>query len=115
MKVKYLKYKQALAACLGHQHLIGLPFEKDNDAAGKVMHVLIAPYSRILQWYYLSNVLAGQDPNKAITICRDGKYDVLLISSEYKPGEESIPPKNLHSYLAEFGVAARPVTAQVSD
>jgi hypothetical protein len=114
MKVKYLKYKQAVAACLEHQNLIGHPFDRDNEAAGTVKHVLLAPYSRILQWHYLSTVFSGVDANKAIAICRDGKYDVVVVSSKYSPGEQDFPPKSLRNYLAEFSVetsVGRPDTA----
>ena len=102
MKVKYLKYKPAVAACLQNQNLIGHPFDRENPAAGIVKHVLLAPYSRILQWHYLSTVFNGVDANKAIAICRDGKYDVVVVSDRYSPGEQDFPPKSLRNYLAEF-------------
>ena len=102
MKVRYLKYKQAIAACLSHQRLIGQPFDKNNEAAGIVKHVLIAPYSRILQWQYLSGVYSGVDPQKAISICRDGKYDVVVLSGNYHPSNAQFLPKSLRQYLEEF-------------
>jgi hypothetical protein len=102
MKVKYMKYKQAIAACLQHQSLIGQPFDKDAEAAGTVRYVLIAPYSRILQWHFLSSVFEGKDPSQAIAICRDGKYDVLVISNKYNPGQDHFQPKPLREYLSEF-------------
>lgn len=97
-----MKYKQAVSACLQHQRLVGCPFDRKNQAAGTVMYVLIAPHSRILQWHFLSSVLGGEDPNKAIAICRDGKYDVLIISSKYNPAELDFQPKGLKDYLEEF-------------
>lgn len=103
MKVKYMKYKQAVAACLQYQSLIGRPFAKDSTA-GTVKYVIIAPYSRILQWHYLSSVFEGADPAQAIAVCRDGKYDVLIISSNYNPSENNFPPKPLRDYLVEFAL-----------
>jgi len=102
MKVKYMKYKQAITACLQHQSLIGQPFDKDTEAAGTVRYVLIAPYSRILQWHFLSSVFEGKDPSQAIAICRDGKYDVLVIGTKYHPSNDRFPAKSLRDYLAEF-------------
>lgn len=104
MKVKYLKYKQAIAACLNHQNLVGQLFDKDNESSGFVKHVMIVPYNRILQWHFVSSVLGGVHPDKAIAICRDGKYDVVVLSSNYRPGEIEFQPKPVRKYLEEFGM-----------
>lgn len=106
MKVKYMKYKQAIAECLQHQSLIGQPFDKELASAGTVKHVLIAPYSRILQWHFLSSVFEGTDPSQAIAICRDGKYDVVVISSKYNPVQDNLQPKSLRDYLEEFSLTS---------
>jgi len=100
-KKKSLSYKQAIDKCRQYQHLVGLPFEQGNPNAGTVKLVIIAPHNKILQWLYLSNIMSGMPIEKAIGICRDGKYTVLLVSSFYRPGQESVPPKYLHDYLAE--------------
>jgi hypothetical protein len=104
MKVKYMKYKQAVSACLQYQSLKGQPFDKEREAAGTVRHVLIAPYSRILQWHFLSSVFAGKDPSQAIAVCRDGKYDVVVISSKYNPADDKYKAKPLRDYLEEFAL-----------
>jgi hypothetical protein len=100
-KKKSLNYKQAIEKCRQYQHLVGQPFEKGMSSAGTIKHVIIAPHSKILQWQFLSNFLGGMDVDKALGICRDGKYTVLLVSNLYRPGQESVPPKYLHNYLEE--------------
>jgi len=100
-KKKSLNYKQAIEKCRQFQHLVGQPFEKGVPSAGSIKHVIIAPHSKILQWQFLSNYISGMDIDKALGICRDGKYTVLLVSNLYRPGHESVPPKYLHNYLEE--------------
>lgn len=101
-KKKSLNYKQAIEKCRQYQHLVGQSIWPDNPEAGTIRYVLIAPHSKILQWQYLTNILSGMDIDKALSICRDGKYSVLLISNLYRPGHESVPPKCLHNYLEEI-------------
>ena len=100
-KKKSLNYKQAIQKCRQYQHLVGQPFEPGVSSAGTIKHVIIAPHSKILQWQFLSNFLGGMEVDKALGICRDGKYTVLLVSNLYRPGQESVPPKYLHNFLEE--------------
>ena len=102
MRIKYLSYKQAVVALLNFKYLVGQPFEKGNAAAGKVKHVLIAPYNRILQWQFLYLVYNGTNPEDAIAICKDGKYTVLVLSEFYHPTVEKFRPKELHVFLDDF-------------
>lgn len=102
MKTKRLNYKQAVASALKYQSLVGHPFSREDNETERVKQVLVVPYNPILRWSYLSNVLSGVDPNRAITICKDGKYAVVLLSDHYRPHLESTPPKFLQDYLSEF-------------
>ncbi len=101
MRPKPLSYKRAIEACLKHQDLIGMPFSANAPEAGKVARIVIAPYNRILQWQFLNNVYSGADPDTALAICRDGKYEVLLLSNRYKPDEVAHRPRILREYLEE--------------
>lgn len=102
MKTKRLNYKQAVASALKYQNLVGHPFSSEENEAEKVKQVIVVPYNPILRWSYLSSVFSGVDPNRAMTICKDGKYAVVLLSDNYRPHIESTPPKFLQDYLAEF-------------
>lgn len=101
MRPKHLSFKRAVDLCLNNQSLLGLAFSPIDPSAGKIRHVLVAPYNRILQWQFLNDVFEGADPDAALGICRDGKYEVVLVSNKYKPGDTAHRPKALSAYLDE--------------
>jgi hypothetical protein len=109
MKIKYLNYSQAQAICADYQHLVGKPFESDTTVPAAVKHVIIAPYSRILQWQFVRSLYRGMPYDEALGICRNGRYDVLVLpDTEYKPAQQSLYAKTLRDYLDDHGVPFNP-------
>jgi hypothetical protein len=109
MKIKYLNYSQAQAICSDHQHIVGQPFEKTPGEPARVSSVLIAPYSRILQWQFVRSLYRGVPHEEALSICRNGRYDVLVLpDTVYKPAQQSLNVKTLRDYLQEHGVPFDP-------
>lgn len=76
-------------------------FCPDTTESGKVARIVIAPYNRILQWQFLADLHNGTDPDTALTIWRDGKYEVLLLSDKYKPDDTAYRPKVLSQFIEE--------------
>lgn len=72
MKAKYLSRNSACALAADHQHLVGQQF----DVAHNVQMVVVAPYSRILQWAHVSSLLRSKPapPNPS------NRYDALVIA-----------------------------------
>jgi hypothetical protein len=101
MRPKPLSYKRAIETCLKHQNLIGLNFTPGTPESGKVARIIIAPYNRILQWQFLNDIHSGNDPDTALAICRDGKYEVLMLSDKYQPDLLEHRPKLLSQFLTE--------------
>lgn len=101
MRPKPLSYKRAIESCLKHQNLIGMSFTPDSPESGKVARIVIAPYNRILQWQFLTEIHNGVDPDTALAKCRDGKYEVLLLSNKYRPDDLAHRPKVLCHFLEE--------------
>ena len=100
MKVKYPNYRQALSLMNDYQFLIGKPFETELlDNA--VKQILVAPYSSILQWQFLRDVNRGIYPTSALHICKDGRFDVLVLSELKKNDKGGFLWKDLRSYLRE--------------
>lgn len=118
MRPKPLSYKRAIETCLKHQNLIGLSFTPDAPESGKVSRIVIAPYNRILQWQFLNDIHAGTDPDTALAICRDGKYEVLILSNKYRPDDLAHRPKLLSQFLderaARMGAGIENAAGQVS-
>ncbi len=101
MRAKPLSYKRAIESLLKNQNLVGMSFEPDVPERGKVARIVIAPYNRILQWQFLKEIHSGADPDTALSICRDGKYEVLLLSTKYRPDDLAHRPKVLSQFLSE--------------
>ena len=72
MKAKYLSRDVARAMANDFQHLSGQPF----DALHTVARVVAGPYSRILQWGFVSALMNGRP---APPIPND-RYDALVVS-----------------------------------
>lgn len=96
MKTKYLSHAQACAICRDYQYLQGGCFEVGQ----KIDLVTIAPYSRILQWQFLTRVLyEGYVVNPLRERNPSGRYDVLVVSkSSDEPG---FIVKDIRTYLTD--------------
>jgi hypothetical protein len=75
MKAKYFNYNQARAICLEYQNLKGQSFSDSTP----VEAVLVAPYSRILQWHYVRHLLRGNSPESLLSQYPSGRYDVIVL------------------------------------
>lgn len=104
MKIKYLNYQQAQAICRDYQHLLSQPFgTTEEDAAHTVNTVVVAPYSRILQWSFARLVVKGTPPPEALKQWSIDRFDVVVISqNRYNPSDFQI--KDLRTYLGERGI-----------
>ena len=98
MKIKYLAYLQAFAISHDHQYLIDQPFDDEHA----IHHVVIAPYSRILQWQYVRRLLKGYPAEELLKDYLHNRYDVILITkAPASPNGYYI--KDLRTYLREKG------------
>jgi len=105
MKINYFNFSQAQALCEDYQSLVGQPFEagEPSDIVGQVV---VAPYSRILQWQFVRSLLKGVSHQDVVS--PDGKYDVLVLP-EHKGGSTiNIRVKSLRIFLVEHGFQYKP-------
>jgi hypothetical protein len=103
MKIKYLSYQQAAAITSEHQHLTGEPFGEGPDASRRVDAVVLAPYSRILQWSFARQVVKGMHPSEALKQWPVDRFDVVVISANpANPADFQV--KGLRDYLSERGM-----------
>jgi hypothetical protein len=105
MKPKYLNYKRAIEACIVHNYIIGKPFSPAESLAGRVRAILIAPYNCNLRPQLLAEVFAGVEPDHALRICRDGRYEVIGLPEHYRLVRERHRPKSLQGYPAKIDAA----------
>ena len=103
MKTNYLSYAQASAICEDYQCLIGELFTPGDDGDGLIRQVVVAPYSRILQWKFIRSLLREINPQTAADICPNGKYDVLLLPDQIKRDSLNYRAKTVRHYLKEQG------------
>lgn len=92
MKTKYLSHAQACALQKDYQHLLGAAF----DAEHQIDLVVVAPYSRILQWQFIMNRLYGP---QARVENPSGRYDVVVAT---KTNDGGLLIKDLRSYLEAY-------------
>lgn len=110
MKIKYFNYSQAKAISADYQHIVGMPFEKESNEhqAIEVQQVIVAPYSRILQWQFLRSLLRGMPHEEALSICPNGRYDVLVLPNEQPHPSLGFRMKTLRNYLQDQELAFNP-------
>ena len=108
MKIKYLSYNQAKALCEGYQHLVGSVYDASEADKDIVRCVIVAPYSRILQWQFVRSLLHGVPYEEALAICPDGRYDVLVLPDQENRTNLSFRMKSLRDYLQESGIDPNP-------
>lgn len=103
MKAKYLLYAQACAMCRDYRHLQGRAF----DDAHRIDAILMAPYSRLLQWQFLQQMSASS-LHQAPPVANNpsGRYDVLLLA--YTGGQPGYLKDDLRSYLSRTGLPFDP-------
>ena len=102
MKVKYLTLSQAIAIGNEYQYLVGRPFEKDNPLSALIEQIVVAPYSKIMQWEFLRRLAKGSPWAEAIEICVNRRYDVLILPADYSRNNKTFGVKELRRYLEEF-------------
>ena len=100
MKVKYLNYQQAEILERQFQFIIGRPFDKNENEA-LVKATMVAPYSPILQWQFLRDIQRGMDHASALSICKNGRFDIIVISNQLKTNKDGFTVKDLRSYIQE--------------
>lgn len=98
MKTKYLAYAQAYAMSQDYQHLSGEPFNDDY----RIDFVTIAPYSPILQWQFVRNILSGENPNACLRKYPGDRYDVIVVS-KCRDSLAGFLIKDLRTYLEVTG------------
>lgn len=98
MKIKYLNYQQALAIHARYQYLIGAAFDNEGD---RIYQILIAPYSRILQWDFVRRIHKGASPEIITTMPCNGRFDILLLPGKPKNEQGVYRMKVLRDYLSE--------------
>ncbi len=95
MKAKYLNYSQAWAVCNEYQSLKG----HSVNGSAPVEAVLLAPYSRILQWHYIRGLMQGTPPERLLESYPGDRYDVIVLIPDPTSGNGyAIQP--LRDYLA---------------
>lgn len=100
MKVKHLSRAQAFAIRHDYQHLLDTPLDDNN----RIDYVLVAPYSRILQWKFVQDVLLEEGRTSAILPDNPaGRFDVLLVSKASHTAKGFIT-KDLRSHLQAQGL-----------
>ncbi len=102
MKTKYLAYAQACAISKDYQYLKGDVFGQDH----RIDIISVAPYSRILQWQFVSNLLKGMSTKALLDANHSGKYDVIAVART--GDEQAFKIIDLRSLLVEKGVAFDP-------
>lgn len=107
MKTKYLNYNQAKAICAHYQYLVGCAYERNAEDGNIIQQVVIAPYSKILQWQFMRSVVRGISLEQAIDINPNGRYDVLVLPPQERRAL-SFRLKSLRTYLAEYGIEYNP-------
>lgn len=96
MKAKYLNYSQAWALSNEYQSLKG----RSPNGSAPVEAILLAPYSRILQWHYVRGLLRGESPATLLHSYPSERYDVIVLIHD--PGSANgYVIKSLRSYLEE--------------
>jgi hypothetical protein len=92
MKAKYFSYAQACAVCKDYLHLQGEPL----DDVHQILMVAVAPYSRILQWHFVQELMRNEWNRKQTQLNNpSGQYEVLLIAkSENEQGFLTHPLRN---------------------
>lgn len=104
MKTNYLSYNQASAVCEAHQHLVGKPFDRNDESEGIISMVVVAPYSRILQWKFVRCLLQGAGLEAALSLGPNGRYDVLLLPDPRDRSTVNYRGKSIRCYLREHGI-----------
>lgn len=92
MKAKYFSFAQACAICKDYLHLEGQPLDDQH----RIRMVAVAPYSRILQWQFMQELVRnGWKRGNVQRNNPSGQYDVLVIAdSENEQGILSHPLRN---------------------
>lgn len=95
MKAKYFSYAQACAICKDFLHLQGEPLDERHP----IRMVAVAPYSRILQWQFLQELIRnGWKRQQQQLNNPSGQYDVLLIAQS--DNEQGFLTHPLRNYVA---------------
>lgn len=95
MKAKYFSYAQACAICKDFLHLQGEPLDDQHQ----IRTVAVAPYSRILQWQFLQELLKNDWKRSNTQINNpSGQYDVLLVAPS--GNEQGFVAHPLRNYVA---------------
>lgn len=100
MKTKYLAYSQAASISADYQHVVGHCFG-DADEKNRVVDVVtVAPYSRILQWSFVRQLLRGTSLGEALALTQDRRFDVIVISVA-RENRGDFRVKDLRRFLSE--------------
>lgn len=110
MKTKYLNYSQARAICQDYQYLVGASYEEKDHETDLVTKVVIAPYSRILQWQFLRSIQRGMPQDEALRINTNGRYDVLVLPEQRHASSLTYRMKPLRTYTREHNIDFDPGT-----
>ena len=101
MKAKYLSRAQAIAMRHDFRHLVGQPLEEGKN----IEYVTVVPYSRILQWQFVQNLLREGANGRSLSPENPAeRYDVLLVARAADTDQGFIA-KDLRSYLAARGIS----------
>lgn len=106
MKIKYLSFRQAAAICSAFTYLEGQVFDEKTPSLGYVRDVLVAPYSRIMQWDFLRKYVRGAAPAQLVReMPCQGKFDVIVLADKIMNKQKQFLAKDLRTYLAEHNIA----------
>ena len=95
MKAKYFSYAQACAICKDFLHLQGEPLDDEH----RIRLVVVAPYSRILQWQFLQELKKQDWKQKSNHLnSPSGQYEVLLVAPSNN--EQGFITHPLRNYVA---------------
>jgi len=106
MQVKYLNFRQAKALCSEFQYLKNR--DTPENSPDPIWEITVAPYSKILQWQFVKNLVRGVPFQKAIQICVNGRFDVVIIYKNEKVPANPFSIKSLRSYLKEKAIPQSP-------
>jgi len=100
MKAKYFSYAQACAVCKDYLHLQGEPLDDHHQ----ILMVAVAPYSRILQWQFVQELIRNDWTRKNMHQNNpSGQYDVLLIAKS--GNEQGFLAHPLRNYVAAKNIS----------
>ena len=109
MKINYLPYSKAAQLVEDNQHLKGSPLEDGCF----IDFIVVAPYSRIIQWSFVTDLLRGAEP-EAQRFTTNDRYNAIVVA-RCPNALAGFLIKDLRAYLKGPGLNPVPDTLTAND